>query len=123
MQGLLNTILGQDGSVHNIQKICCFIQYASRLKNKILAAQPPSHLLDIVPDFLPISVVNFLASSCVLSEQKVKVCWEFLKELMWMSAFILDNKAVSAAFKDHGIDKGFGLLLTCSITIVQLDIQ
>ena len=87
MQGLLNTILGKNGSVLNTQKICCFILYASRLKNKILAAQPSSHLPDIVPDFLPISVVKFLASSCVLSEQEVEVCWEFLKELMWMSGW------------------------------------
>ena len=111
MQGLLDAILEQDGGVRNIQKICCVIQYASRLKNEILLAQPSSHLPDIVPDFLPVSIIKFLASSCVLSEQEVESCWEVIKELVWSSAPILDDKAVSAAFRDHGFDKGFGTSL------------
>ena len=36
---------------------------------------------------------------------------EVVKELVWF-AFILDDKAVSVAFKEHGIDKGFGLSFT-----------
>jgi hypothetical protein len=116
MQGLLAAIVNQDG-VRNIFKISCFIQYASRLKNEILLAQKSSHLPNVVPEFLPISIVRFLASSCILSEQEVEACWNVVKELVW-SAFILDDKAVSVTFKDHGMDKGFSLsLLTYNLKI------
>ena len=108
MQGLLDAIAYQDGA-RNILKISCFIQYASRLKNEILLAQKSSHLPNIAPQFLPVSIVKFLASSCVLSEQEVEACWKVVKELVW-SAFILDDKAVAAAFEDHGIDTGFSSL-------------
>jgi hypothetical protein len=108
MQGLLDAVVKLDG-VRDIIKLSCYIQYASRLKNEILLAQPSSHLPHVVPQFLPVSVVTFLASSCVLSELEVEVCWNVVKELVW-SAFILDDKAVSAAFKDHGADNGFSLL-------------
>lgn len=107
MQALLDAINKQEGS-HDIFKLSCFIQYASRLKNEILLTQKSSHLPNIVPRFLPVSVVNFLASSCALSEEEVEDCWTVVKDLVW-SAYILDDKAVSAAFKDHGTDKGFGL--------------
>jgi hypothetical protein len=108
MQGLLNTIVKQD-AVCDILKISCFIQYASRLRSEILLAQSSSHLPNIVPHFLPVSVVRFLASTCVLSEQDVDACWSVVKELVW-SASILDDKAVSVAFKDHGADKGLSPL-------------
>jgi hypothetical protein len=113
MQGLLHAIINQDG-IRGILKLSCFIQYASRLKNEILLAQKSSHLPNIVPRFLPVSVVKFLASSCVLSEQEVEECWKVVKELVW-SAYILDDKAVSVAFKDHGADKGFSSSVVASI--------
>ena len=109
MQGLLDAIDKEQAS-RDIFKLSCFIQYASRLKNEILLAQNSSHLPNIVPQFLPISVVNFLASSCALSEKEVEECWTVVKELVW-STYILDDKAVSTAFRDHGTDKGFGLFL------------
>ena len=68
-----------------------------------------SHLPNVVPWFLPASIIAFLASSCALSEKEVEDCWTVVKEIVW-SAYILDDKAVSAAFKDHGTDKGFGSL-------------
>jgi len=113
MQGLLDAIVNQDG-VRGILKLLCFIQYASRLKNEILLAQKSSHLPNIVPQFLPISVVKFLASSCILSEQEVEECWKVIKELVW-SAYILDDKAMLVAFKDHGTDKGFSSSTLASI--------
>jgi hypothetical protein len=116
MQGLLATIVNQD-DVRNILKISCFIQYASRLKNEILLAQKSSHLPNVVPEFLPVSIVKFLASSCILSEQEVEACWEVVKEHVW-SVFILDDKAVSVAFKDHGMDKGFSSLFPQSQLVI-----
>ena len=110
IQGLLDAIVQQDG-LCDIFKISCFIHYASRLKNEILLSQRSSHLPNAVPEFLPVSIVRFLASSCDLSELEVEACWKVVKELVWF-AFILDDKAVSVAFKDHGIDKGFGLSFT-----------
>ena len=68
MQGLLDAINKEQG-LHDVFKLSCFIQYASRLKNEILLAQKSSHLPNIVPQFLPISVIKFLASSCALSEK------------------------------------------------------
>jgi hypothetical protein len=117
MQGLLDAILNQ-GGVCSILKLSCFIQYASRLKNEILLAQKSSHLPNIVPQFLPVSVVKFLASSCILSEQEVEECWKVVKELVW-SAYILDDKAMSVAFKDHGTDKGFSSSTLASILVKQ----
>lgn len=108
MQGLLDAINKEEGS-QSIFKLSCFIQYASRLKNEILLAQKSSHLPNVVPRFLPASIIAFLASSCALSEKEVEDCWTVVKEIVW-SAYILDDKAVSAAFKDHGTDKGFGSL-------------
>ena len=113
MQGLLDANVNQDG-VRGVLKLSCFIQYASRLKNEILLAQKSSHLPNIVPQFLPVSVVKFLASSCVMSEQEVEECWKVVKELVW-SAYILDDKAMSVAFKDHGADKGFSSSTLASI--------
>lgn len=105
MQGLLDAIVNED-TANSILKLSCFIQYASRLRNEILLAQQSSHLPNIVPQFLPVSIIKFLASSCILSEQEVEECWKVVKEIVW-SACILDDKAVSAAFKNHGADKGF----------------
>ena len=104
MQGLLEAISNLN-ELRDVFKLSCFIQYASRLKNEILLAQTSSHPPNVVPRFLPISVVGFLASSCALSEEEVERCWTVVKELVW-SACILDDKAVSTAFKDHGTDKG-----------------
>ncbi|KIJ90694.1 hypothetical protein K443DRAFT_62243, partial [Laccaria amethystina LaAM-08-1] len=87
-----------DDTANSILKLSCLIQYASRLKNEILLAQPSSHLPNVVPQFLPVSIIKFLASSCILSEREVEECWKVVKELVW-SAYIPDDKAVSAAFK------------------------
>jgi hypothetical protein len=104
MQGLLDAINKED-SFRGIFKLSCFIQYSSRLKNEILLAQQSSlessHLPDVVPQFLPVSVVAFLALSCAISEKEAEDCWTAVKEIIW-SAHILDDKAVAAAFKDHG---------------------
>jgi hypothetical protein len=113
MQGLLNATVNDD-TANSILKLSCLIQYASRLKNEILLAQPSSHLPNVIPQFLPVSIIKFLASSCILSEQEVEECWKVVKELVW-SAYILDDKALSAAFKGHGTDKGFSSLAVALI--------
>ena len=58
MKGLLDAIVGQDG-VRNILKISNMLQGS----NEILFAQKSSHLPHIVPQFLLVSIVKFLASN------------------------------------------------------------
>ena len=83
MQGLLEAI-------NNLRKRVCQMFSNSRslfnmLQGLKMRCCLPKNLPNIVPQFLPTSVVYFLASSCALSEKEVEECWTVVEELLFSS--------------------------------------
>jgi hypothetical protein len=103
MQDLLNLIRQQGPD--QLKQVLSFIHYASRLKNEILLAQPPTQDTQTAPLDLPDGIEIFLAAACNMFLQDVIDCWAVVRNLVW-DIEILDDKAVSRSFWQHGIDTG-----------------
>ena len=73
MQELLN-VVGQEGPEH-LKQLLLFVQYASKLKNEILLAQPSAQDTQTAPLDLPDSVESFLAAMCNMCPEEVPGCW------------------------------------------------
>ena len=67
------------------------ITVLSRLKNDILAAQPPSHDPNIPPPALPIHIATFVAEFIQIDTELVEVLWHAIKSTVWA----LDEGAAS----------------------------
>ena len=103
MQDLLN-LIRQHGP-DELEQLLSFIHYASRLKNEILLAQPPTQDIQTAPLDLPDGIEYFLAAVCNMFLQDVIDCWGVVRNLVW-DMKILDDNAVSRSFWQHGIVSG-----------------
>ena len=104
MQELLN-VVGQEGPEH-LKQLLLFVQYASKLKNENLLAQPSAQDTQTAPLNLPDSVESFLAAMCNMCPEEVPGCWSAVRKLVW-NMEMLNDKAVSIAFQQNGMDFGF----------------
>ena len=104
MQELLN-VVGQEGPEH-LKQLLLFVQYVSKLKNEILLAHPSAQDTQTAPLNLPDSVESFLAAMCNMCPEEVPGCWSAVRKLVW-NMEMLNDKAVSIAFQQHGMDFGF----------------
>jgi len=103
MQELLN-LMRQHGPAQ-LKQFLSFIHYASRLKNEILLAQPSTQDTQTAPLDLPDGIEIFLAAVCDMLLQDVIDLWGVVRNLIWEME-VLDDKAVSRSFWQHGIDMG-----------------
>jgi len=94
----------------SLENVFRFSLLASKLKNEILLAQPPSHPISESPAFLPPSVTRFLSRCCDTSEIAVNKCWEILGPTVWQSNWDLlggCTEQLEETFWVHGRDLGF----------------
>lgn len=103
MQELLNTIIEQ--GPEQLKQLLSFILYASKLKNEILLIQSSAQDPKDAPLDLPDSIESFLAAVSNMLPEDVPGCWSAVWKLVW-NMEMLDDKAVSIAFQQHGIDMG-----------------
>ncbi|KAF7304605.1 hypothetical protein HMN09_00863800 [Mycena chlorophos] len=60
-----------------------FVRMAARLKNSIIAAQPPAGDPETPPERLPLAIETFLGSAIDMHPDFVHGCWTAFSELVW----------------------------------------
>ncbi|KAJ7576367.1 hypothetical protein C8J56DRAFT_800133 [Mycena floridula] len=109
MDSLLERLKDQD--LASIGTVFTMILCTSRLRNEILLAQRAQHSPSDPPLFLPPAIIQFLSSTCDITEEQVKKCWELIASLVWTDTDIIrslqDPKGLDAFFQNYGADFGF----------------
>jgi hypothetical protein len=88
LEHLLDILKSDPDAFYNlsVSKILRFVSYTSLLKRDILLAQPANQSEATPPDCLPPTIEHFLSSSCSISQELTKKCWDVFKEIMWGEA-------------------------------------
>ena len=105
--------------VLSVTKLCMFFMQISRLKNDILLTLKATVSHTDVPEFLPPSILAFLAESLDLSSLCIEQCWALFRDLAWTdTAAWMQHDRPLRAFFIHGLDKVLGMnFFIYSITI------
>ena len=72
----------------SLSQIYHFIRQLVLVKNHIILVQPASISPSSPPDYLPSSVIEFLAVSVELDPEAVVQCWDVFKHLAWDSGYM-----------------------------------
>ena len=83
--------------------VCC-----ARVKNEICIAQPADVRLDIPPEFLPPSLLEFLAALLEFEVVLVIQCWSVFKTLIWNDDYVaMLQQDPRKEFYEYGIERGY----------------
>lgn len=67
-----------------VDDLTLFIRLVSLFKKRIIYSQPPSEADRTIPLTLPHELKEFLGSALRLSSSQVEICWDALKETIWL---------------------------------------
>jgi len=93
----------------SLTQVLRFVTSAACLKRDITIVQPSEDLVNEPPEFLSVSIKEFLAESVGIALSDIPDAWDILKDEAWGILPLPECvKVESAAFRKHGWDRGLG---------------
>jgi hypothetical protein len=92
----------------SLSQVLQFLTTVACLKRDIAIVQPSEdQVSDAAPEFLSISIQNFLSESVNIPLDSIPAAWDILKEHAWSISPLADRiQHESSAFRKYGWDKG-----------------
>jgi hypothetical protein len=85
----------------SVEKISCFIDYATLLKRDILLTESALHPVSEPPPCLPDVIETFLEQACQLPSGYAASCWDIFKWTVW-DANQSNVEKREKDFREHG---------------------
>jgi hypothetical protein len=97
----------------SLSQVLQFLTTTACLKHDINIVQPTKGLSDTAPEFLSISIQQFLSESVNVPLDCIPNAWSILKDYAWSILLLTDAiKRESVGFRQYGWDKGLSECFT-----------